>query len=637
MKKFFFTFVITVCVFCAYAAVEEVNGVRWWYQPYADGVEIGTGNTDDIAVGLPSDFDGNLVVPESLGGRPVVAIGEYACYNCESIRSVSLPESVKSIKTHAFNLCYGLRNVDLHSVTNIDWSAFDGCAYLESIKLSDEIVHVGKQAFYNCGAGEYTEDGLTLYDGKVLVGSKSWMAQDVYVTNSIKVIADSAFEGKKILSTIKLNDGLVTIGDSSFSRSGLTEITTPDSVQYILGSAFSECSALTSVVINVGVSIIGCGAFKNCDNLVAMGMPEGVNLLGDDTFLGCTSLTQLIISCSVTNIPSGFAYGCTSLESITIPANVRSIGCAAFYCCKSLRAINLPDGVELMDGACFEGCDSLQSIRIPTSCTTLGGNCFSGCKSLSEMTIPANVRCIGYNAFSGCENVSVYRFEGSVPQSTLFLRDIPVTTTIYYNAEYASEWEKAFKTYNLTNIKQYTPGIGAEDDESSDIEKDSNPEEDQDFDGSQKHTYNGIVYENDVMCGLVQIVTAKETKTGVRVTGYILLDDGKKYSLRSSTVKPANGSLTGSSIVGKLGTLSFKIVATRISGTIGSRVINSADLDDKTGILKGTLTFSYIDAASGRLKTKRITLTGAASDGESIGDLSVKGDGIKRFSATFED
>lgn len=84
-------------------------------------------------------------------GNSVKSIGDTAFTRCSSLTSVTFPESLTSIGTSAFSSCYGLTSVTFNnSLKSIGKSAFYGCRELTSITFPDSITSIGECAFENC-------------------------------------------------------------------------------------------------------------------------------------------------------------------------------------------------------------------------------------------------------------------------------------------------------------------------------------------------------------------------------------------------------------------------------------------------------------------------------------------------------
>ena len=222
-------------------------------------------------------------------------IAESAFYNCTSLTSVTIPDSVTTIGDYAFYYCPSLTSVTLgDSVTSIGNSAFSSCNSLTSITIPDSVTSIGSYAFCRC----------------------------------------------KSLTSVTIGDSVTSIGNSAFCRcKSLTSVTIGDSVTSIGNSAFSYCSNLTSVTIPDSVTSIGGSAFSNCTSLASVTIPDSVTSIGENAFYNCTSLTSVTIPDSVTCIGNGAFEDCSSLTSVTLGDSVTSIGNSAFDYCSSLTDV----------------------------------------------------------------------------------------------------------------------------------------------------------------------------------------------------------------------------------------------------------------------------------------------------------
>ena len=186
----------------------------------------------------------------------VTEIGAHAFAYCDSLTSITIPDSVISIDNYAFNGCDSLTSVTIgDGVTSIGAGAFDGCSSLTSVTIPDSVTSIGDSAFYRCL-------GLT----SIIVDPQN----SVYHSDGNCLIET---ESKTLIagcmtSVIPADGSVISIADFAFYRcSGLTSVTIPDSVISIGEWAFAYCDSLTSITIGDSVTSIGDYAFYDCDSL----------------------------------------------------------------------------------------------------------------------------------------------------------------------------------------------------------------------------------------------------------------------------------------------------------------------------------------------------------------------------------
>jgi hypothetical protein len=97
--------------------------------------------------------NGELVIPDTIEGNPVISIGDNAFGDCENLTSITIPESVTSIGIRAFWSCTSLASITIpESVTTIDDNAFAFCSKLTNVSIPGGVTLVGKGAFIRCSS-----------------------------------------------------------------------------------------------------------------------------------------------------------------------------------------------------------------------------------------------------------------------------------------------------------------------------------------------------------------------------------------------------------------------------------------------------------------------------------------------------
>ncbi len=317
------------------------------YVNYGDYIEI---------TGCDREFSGDLIIPKSIDGVPVTSIGDEAFYECTSLTSVNIPDSVTSIVDSAFEGCTSLASVIIpDSVTSIGEYVFYQCESLTSVTIPDSVVSIGYRAFLDC---------TSLASIDIAETNENYCSIDgvLFDRNATTLIQYPAGKNNDEYS---IPDSVTSIGDYAFGAcTTLYSVTIGDNVTSIGESAFADCTSLASVIIPDSVKSIGSFAFRSCESLVSIVIPEGVTSIEERTFLDCTSLASITIPDSITNIGDGAFSNCMSLASITIPDGTKSIGEWAFGFCTSLTSVTIPDSVNSIMLEAFNHCTNLKSITI---------------------------------------------------------------------------------------------------------------------------------------------------------------------------------------------------------------------------------------------------------------------------------
>ncbi len=382
-----------------------------------------------------------MTIPES-----VKSIGSYAFENCSGLTALAIPESVTTIEYSAFNGCNSLTTLTLpENVESIDDYAFYGCSSLRKIYyaskepvtasrniFSNSTYHMaelymsqeGKDLsvvpwnnFYDVITYDFDHDFDFTYEGQTL--TYTILEGD---EKTVKVKSGGTITGDVVIPARIMSRGVeytvVEIGEDAFSDcSGLTSVTIPETVITIGDSAFSYCTGLSWVDIPNSVITIEGYAFHQCEGLVVVNISESVESIGYYAFLGCTGLVNIYVDQTNRYYADvdGVLYNkelttliqCPNRKTrIGIPESVTTIGDGAFYSCSSLRTIALPENLTSIGDYAFTDCISLSSMEIPEKVTRIAYGAFMRCTNLTSVTIPNSIKSIGISAFRECSSLT---------------------------------------------------------------------------------------------------------------------------------------------------------------------------------------------------------------------------------------
>ncbi len=382
-------------------------------------------------------------------------IGEYAFAN-SGLKEAILPKKLKTLGECAFYDCNSLTAASVPlSVTKMGESVFSSCEKLKKLTISPELF--SKASAYNVTKLVIPSGVTSIPDSAFYSEWSSYSFTQVTIPATVKTIGKNAFCGCNALNKVTLKEGLVTIGEQAFYRTGLTAVAFPASVTSIGKSAFGYCESLKEIALKDGLVTIGEQAFYGT-GLTAVAIPGSVTSIGKSAFEQCSSLAGVTLNEGLVTIGEQAFYR-TGLTAVAIPGSVTSIRDSAFYDCNSLATLTLNEGLKTIGDSAFQY-TSLATVVIPGSVETIGNYAFYECYSLTSITIPRETQ-LGEYALppSTDEGLTVRTYYNSPAEAyannyymRVFYLDAPTSITLNYTGTVQLE-----KYQSLTLVPALAP------------------------------------------------------------------------------------------------------------------------------------------------------------------------------------
>ncbi|CAJ1968141.1 unnamed protein product [Cylindrotheca closterium] len=223
------------------------------------------------------------------------------------------------------------------------------------------------------------------------------LLQEVSIPSFVTIIGNLAFGDCRMLTTVKLSEGL----------------------KVLEGSSFYNCSSLKEVAIPSTVEVLGPGIFENCVRLVRVKLPEGLKAIEYSTFLYCKALQEVTIPSTVKRIGKSAFQCCESLQDIPFPHGLKRIEEGAFALCKSLGAISIPPAVDFIEYRAFENCSNLVAVQFQNGTNAkLRTASFRGLHSLMNIFLPQSMSPVKIvkGAFEDCTWLEAEFYHGNPSQ-----------------------------------------------------------------------------------------------------------------------------------------------------------------------------------------------------------------------------
>lgn len=273
-----------------------------------------------------------------------VTIGEFAFENCASLQEVKLGQKLQIIVDKAFINCTSLRSINIPAnVQTLGVAVFRNCTNLETVTLNEGLQNLSPSTFYNCGIISITIPTTVTVIPKWTFEECNRL-ENIYLHNNITSIGGGAFLRCRLLKRITIPTGVTVIENNLFDEcSSLQFVTFHDGITEIGERAFAYCTNLrtegiSSMKLPEELVTLGDGAFQSSGVTSVDMLNTKVTVLPSDLFHDCTQLTSLNLPSNLIEIKQWALYG-TALYGIQLPASLKSLENYVFFECKQLKSV----------------------------------------------------------------------------------------------------------------------------------------------------------------------------------------------------------------------------------------------------------------------------------------------------------
>lgn len=367
--------------------LQESPASDFEYERTDDGVKLTKYIGSKTEVKIPSVIEGAKVTSIGFGSNDK---GEYrGCFeNCNAITTVIIPDSVKTIDSHAFYGCSELTKIVIpDSATGIGIEAFSGCSGLQSLTIPESVTTIAQQAFSGCTGLQ----SLTIPESLEAIGNNVFSEctglSSLYIPNCIAGIDFQLFDGCTGIKNLTFSDDVEAIGSGIIrDLTGLKSLTIPDGVTYLADYALGDCTA----TVTFKGKTYSPAQYGDLFEKIKESLKDFVFEYNERA--GGYYLKKYTGNDSVVKIPSivdGKKVVGISGSFDPVSFEVEPNG---FYDNANITKVIIPDSVIYISsgpsGAAFDGCTNLTSVTLPDNTETrFDYTSFIGCTNLKEFVI----------------------------------------------------------------------------------------------------------------------------------------------------------------------------------------------------------------------------------------------------------
>lgn len=221
-----------------------------------------------------------------------IAITEGSTFSeCTSLKSITLPASITTIPSYMFAGCSALERVTAKgTITAIGNSAFKSDTALTEIPDLSQVTSIGDRAFYGCSALKTVDlHSVTTMEYGAFQGGDA-LSGEINLSN-LEEIPGHAFCYDPNITSVITCPTLRSIGDWAFIWADISTISLPETLKSIGTYTFYKASLSGTVALPDSLTQLGASAFSGCEKVEAIQIGSGLTDIPKDAFDGCKPKT----------------------------------------------------------------------------------------------------------------------------------------------------------------------------------------------------------------------------------------------------------------------------------------------------------------------------------------------------------
>ena len=332
-------------------------------------------DNDNMYLKLDGDLSGDVTIPSEVDGYLVNAIKDNAFYEQHEITSLTMPDSLRSLKGGVISSMDSLTQVTLNDGLEYLGSNFSSCNALTSVTVPAS-VRIVEGAFSNCAnLKEIRFEGAC----PMFIGAE-WcffmMPEDyvIYVPDDqLDAYAAALKDANGAADHLQPSGKSAAIPEKENNEDWFVFDASTGAI-----TGYREYHAYVEIPETIGgvpVKSVAENAFRSDYSVYGIVFPEGLERID----------------------AGAFAYA-SSLAYVKFPTTLKTIGDDAFFSAQIGR-IDWSEGLEEIGARAFQY-DKSAILSLPETVKTIGESAFEG-SWCQELYLGGNVESIGSRAFSG--------------------------------------------------------------------------------------------------------------------------------------------------------------------------------------------------------------------------------------------